>query len=87
MKYAITYKQEGVEKPNFEFSSPSEASKAFFMRHVGNTSQLDMCIVDKNGKVWCWGMDDPYQYEKNRGKQNTALFAEFFLHDGLVAIR
>lgn len=38
MKYAITFRQDGLERPNFEFESQIECAKAWFRRHAGNVS-------------------------------------------------
>lgn len=52
MKYAITFKDDSIEEPNFKFESKEAAAKAWFDRHADNTSSLDMIIVDQDGDIY-----------------------------------
>lgn len=52
MKYAITFRDEGIEDPAFEFETPEEAAEAWFARHAGNTGSLDMMIVGEDGRIY-----------------------------------
>ena len=64
MSYAITYKQEGIENPAYIFENASDVSKAWFNRHHGGTSSLDMVIQDDNGQDYEAGFDGGYFLNK-----------------------
>ena len=57
MKYAIKYKQDGIDQPNFCFETEQDAAKAWFVRHHRNTSSIDMIIIDEEGTVYDVGCD------------------------------
>lgn len=52
MKYAITYRDESIEEPNFEFSTQEAAAAAWFQRHAKNVSSLDMMIIGEDGRIY-----------------------------------
>ena len=52
MKFAITFRDDGIEDPNFEFENKEAAASAWFDRHADNTSCLDMMIIDEGKRVY-----------------------------------
>lgn len=63
LEYAITYKQEGTEKPYFLYDSEKEVAEAFYKK-VRGTAVLDMIIVDNNGQEYEAGCDGSYFLNK-----------------------
>ena len=60
MKYAITYKQCGIEKPEFKYDSGYDVAKAWFQNHHRNTSRLDMMVIGDDGKEYFPGYDGSF---------------------------
>ena len=58
MKYAYTYKQEGIEKPQYIYSE-EEVAKISIDRQYGVDS-LNMMIQDENGEYYDAGYDGHY---------------------------
>ena len=58
MKYAYTYKQEGMERPKYIYTEEEVAKHAIENQH--GVASMDMSIQDKNGMIYEAGYDGMY---------------------------
>lgn len=60
MKYAITYKKDGIEEPKFIYDSEYDVAKAWFKNNHRNTSRLDMMVIGEDMKEYFPGYDGSF---------------------------
>ena len=62
-KYAVTYKQDGIETPQFIYTE-SEAAREMLSYH--GTASLEMTVIDENGDIYEAGQDGPDSFFLNQ---------------------